>query len=62
MRYAVPFVLIGTPAFAHHEAVVVSVMPGVMVWLAALAAAGFSAWRWRQFRRGKDRADTRDES
>ena len=48
MRYA-PFLFFAAgPAFAHHEIVVVSVLPGLLVWLTAIGAVGLAAWKRRR--------------
>lgn len=50
MRYALPLcLLIGTPALAHHEAMVVSMVPGMMLLAVTASGAAIAAWRrWRR--------------
>lgn len=48
MRYAVPVILLASPAFAHHEVVAVSVLPGLVIWMSAIGMAGLAAWRLRR--------------
>ncbi len=40
MRYAVPLVFAASPALAHHEVVVASVLPGLAIYLVAGCAGG----------------------
>ena len=48
MLRVIAFVVTAGPAFAHHEAVVVSFLPTLMIWAAAVAVGGLAAWRrWR---------------
>lgn len=48
MRYALPFLVLATPALAHHEAVTVALLPPLAIWAAAACGAGFGFWRaWR---------------
>ena len=49
MRYALPLLFYAGPAFAHHEAMAVSVLPGLVVWLAAaIGPVGLAAWKRRR--------------
>ena len=48
MRLAWVFIFAASPAFAHHEAVVVSVLPGLLVWLAPAFAVVATAWLRRR--------------
>lgn len=44
MKFALPLILVASPAIAHHEALVLTALPGLMIWLAAIPAAGLAAW------------------
>ncbi|MEL6240878.1 MAG: hypothetical protein AAF088_02460 [Pseudomonadota bacterium] len=58
MRYASLLVVLAQPAHAHHEAVAISILPGLVVWLAPVAVALVTAWR-RMARRGRLQRDQR---
>ena len=45
MRYAIPLTLLAAPAWAHHEAVVVSVLPSLLPLILAGSAAVLAFWR-----------------
>lgn len=47
MRLALVIIFAASPAFAHHEALVVSVLPGLLVWLAPALAVCVAAWMRR---------------
>ena len=52
MRYALLLVFAATPALAHHEGVVLSVLPGLAVYLVAGVAAGLAGLKgWRRKRK-----------
>lgn len=49
MRYTLPaFLLLASPAAAHHEAVVISVLPTVLLWAMGAAVGALISWRrWK---------------
>ena len=49
-RLTLPLIFMAGPAFAHHEVVAVSVLPGLVVWLTAISAVGLTAWKQRRRR------------
>ena len=51
MRYALPLILCAGPAYAHHEVVVTSVLPGAVMGFMALSAAVATGWKIRRKRR-----------
>lgn len=62
MRYTLPLILMAGPAWAHHEAVVISVLPPLMIWIAAFAATGFATWRIRRRKSDNKHPNSDDES
>ncbi len=51
MWRALPLAFIASPALAHHEAVVVSFLPTMMIWAAAISVSGLAVWRrWKRRR------------
>lgn len=45
MRYAILLIVLAAPAWAHHEAVVVSVLPSLLPLILAGSAAAVALWR-----------------
>ena len=49
MRYALPLILLASPAAAHHEVVAVSLVPALASGLFVSVMAGLAYWRrWRK--------------
>lgn len=48
MWRALPLILLATPAVAHHESMVISVLPTVTLWVMGAGAAALVSWRrWK---------------